>query len=238
MAGEYGGRGRGGGQSLGSLTGWLCLASSPAGPSAWFVCGGPNGTLPYKRTSLVFCTLLCECLALFSAPPGASQQNALFQTNSRQMQTLHSIMTSGVHSNGISPARELNLRQGRTKGHWHDREKKRNRSCWVVREAQWEGGEVLWRKASGNIWEDFQQRRQHRGTLNCLAPFYFRLDCAGGIGNSRATPESTLSVMWNFVYANDIGQLPYPRIVLFTWLKIYQLSKWHTFSYLLHYLRV
>lgn len=28
-----------------------------------------NGTRPYKRTRLVFCTLLYECLALFSAPP-------------------------------------------------------------------------------------------------------------------------------------------------------------------------
>ncbi|KAG8014227.1 ADP-ribosylation factor, partial [Nibea albiflora] len=42
-------------------------------------------------------------------PPGASQQNTLFQTNSRQTQTLHSIMTSGEHSNGIAPVRELNL---------------------------------------------------------------------------------------------------------------------------------
>ena len=69
-----------------------------------------NGTRPQKRTSLVFCTLLYECLALFLMhPPGASQQNTLFQTNSRQMQTLHSIMTSGEHSNGIAPVRELDL---------------------------------------------------------------------------------------------------------------------------------
>lgn len=50
-----------------------------------------------------------NALLFFSAPPGASQQNTLFQTNSREMQTLHSIMTSEEHSNGITPVRELNL---------------------------------------------------------------------------------------------------------------------------------
>lgn len=56
-------------QSPGLLLGFHCVASSPAAPSSRFVCGGPNGAGSYKRTSLVFCTLLYECLALFSAPP-------------------------------------------------------------------------------------------------------------------------------------------------------------------------
>lgn len=56
-------------QSPGLLLGFHCVASSPAAPSSRFVCGAPNGAGSYKRTSLVFCTLLYECLALFSAPP-------------------------------------------------------------------------------------------------------------------------------------------------------------------------
>lgn len=56
-------------QSPGLLLGLHCVASSPAAPSSRFVCGSPNGAGSYKRTSLVFCTLLYECLALFSAPP-------------------------------------------------------------------------------------------------------------------------------------------------------------------------
>lgn len=67
-------------------------------------------------------------------PPGASQQNTPFQTNSRQTQTLHSIMTSVEHSNGIAPVRELNLDRWGIKERWRDWEK--DKSCWVVQEAQ------------------------------------------------------------------------------------------------------
>lgn len=49
----------------GSLIGLLCVASSPAAPSAWFVCGSLTVLCHIKRASLVFCTLLYECLALF-----------------------------------------------------------------------------------------------------------------------------------------------------------------------------
>lgn len=72
-----------------------------------FVCGAPVLLGQYKGTGLVFCTLSFVCaLLFFSATPGASQQNAPFHTDSMQMQTLHSIMTIGVHSSAVSPARE------------------------------------------------------------------------------------------------------------------------------------
>jgi hypothetical protein len=95
-----------------ALSGLLsCCSEMQGGCVCVCVCGGPDAARPYKkkkRTSLDFCTPLCECLALFLVhPPGASQQNTLFQSNSRQMQTLHSIMTSGVHSNGVLPVAAL-----------------------------------------------------------------------------------------------------------------------------------
>lgn len=68
-----------------------------------------NGTRPYKRTSRFLHSSLWMPCSFLVHPPGASQQNTLFQTNSRQMQTLHSIITSGEHSNGIALVRELNL---------------------------------------------------------------------------------------------------------------------------------
>lgn len=79
-----------------------------------------------------------NALLFFSAPPGAGQQNTLFQSNSRQMQTLHSIMTSGEHSNGIAPVRKLNLERWGIKERWHDQEKEKDQSCWVVQGAQWD----------------------------------------------------------------------------------------------------
>lgn len=109
MAGEYRGGGRGGNPRIGSLIGWLCLASSPAAPSAGFVCGGLTVLGHIKGPVWFFALFFLNALLFFSAPPGASQQNTLFQTNSREMQTLHSIMTSEEHSNGITPVRELNL---------------------------------------------------------------------------------------------------------------------------------
>lgn len=105
MAEEYGGGRRGGS----SLIGLLCVASSPAAPSAWFVCGGLTVLGHIKGPAWFFALFFMNALLFFSAPPGASQQNTLFQTNSRQMQTLHSIMTSGEHSNGIAPVREANI---------------------------------------------------------------------------------------------------------------------------------
>lgn len=68
MAGEYGGHGMGGGVSLGSLTGWLCLAISPAGPSAWFVCGSPNGTRPYKEAAWFFALSFVNALLFLGHP--------------------------------------------------------------------------------------------------------------------------------------------------------------------------
>ncbi|KAM7379467.1 hypothetical protein PAMP_005014 [Pampus punctatissimus] len=109
MAGEYDGAGRGGSSSLGSLIGWLCLAFSPAAPSAWFVCGGLTVLGHIKGPAWFFALFFMNGLLFLVHPPGASQQKTPFQTNSRQMQTLHSIMTSGEHSNGIAPVGELNL---------------------------------------------------------------------------------------------------------------------------------
>ena len=134
--------------------------------SVSLVCVWPsNGTRPYKRTSLVFCTLLYECLALFLVhPPGASQQNTLFQTNSRQTQTLHSIMTSGEHSNGVAPVSELNLERWGIKERGHGWEQKR---------AELLGGaggavgrhEQGRQKTSGSILKTFSRKNIERNTL-------------------------------------------------------------------------
>lgn len=80
-----------------------------------------NGTGSYKKDQPGFLhsSLRMPCSFLVH-PPGAGQQNTLFQANSRQTQTLHSIMTSGEHSNGITPVRELNLQRLGIKEHWHD----------------------------------------------------------------------------------------------------------------------
>lgn len=54
-----------------------------------------------------------NALLFLVRPPGARQQNTLFQTDSRQMQTLHPIMAGGEHSNGIAVVREPDGEQGR-----------------------------------------------------------------------------------------------------------------------------
>lgn len=68
MEGECGGRGAGGSR-LGSLTGWLCVAASPAAPCAWggCVCVVVLTVLCHIKNKgpALFFALLCECLALF-----------------------------------------------------------------------------------------------------------------------------------------------------------------------------
>ena len=65
MAGEYGGGGGKGSLRLGSLMGWLCLASSPAAPSAWFVCGGLTVLGHRKGPAWFFALFFMNALLFF-----------------------------------------------------------------------------------------------------------------------------------------------------------------------------
>lgn len=55
--------------SLGSLIGLLCVASSPAAPSAWFVCGGLTVLSHIKGPAWFFALFFMNALLFFSAPP-------------------------------------------------------------------------------------------------------------------------------------------------------------------------
>lgn len=55
--------------SLGTLMGWLCLASSPAALSAWFVCGGLMVLGHIKAPAWFFALFFMNALLFFSAPP-------------------------------------------------------------------------------------------------------------------------------------------------------------------------
>lgn len=55
--------------SLGSLIGLLCVASSPAAPSAWFVCGSLTVLGHIKGPVWFFALFFMNALLFFSAPP-------------------------------------------------------------------------------------------------------------------------------------------------------------------------
>lgn len=134
MGGEYGCGGRRGSLSIRSLTGWLCLVSSPAGPSAWFVCGGLMVPGRIKGPACFFALFLMNALLFFSAPP---QVPASRIPSFRPIQGKckhYTIMTSGEHSNGITPVSELNLERWGIMECWLDCEWKsvKKKKKWSV----------------------------------------------------------------------------------------------------------
>ena len=71
-------------------------------------------------------------------------------------------MTSGEHSNGVAPVRELNLGWWGIKQRWHDWEREKEQSCWVKQEAQWDGGDVRGLKGI----REYVQQKKLKQTYN------------------------------------------------------------------------
>lgn len=96
----------GGAGLSGPLEDGFVSASSPAGPSAWFVCGGPNGTRPYKGPAWFFALSFVNALLFLVHHQVPASRMPPFRPDLRQIQTLHSIMTTGVHCILPQPGRQ------------------------------------------------------------------------------------------------------------------------------------
>lgn len=125
----------GGAGLSGPLEDGFVSASSPAGPSAWFVCGGPNGTRPYKGPAWFFALSFVNALLFLVHPQVPASRMPLSEPiqGKRKHYTplwpLECIPMVSHHSQG---GRELNLEQNGgmgTKEFWLDGGKKRSKAA-------------------------------------------------------------------------------------------------------------